>query len=159
MGALQILMLILSCAAGVFVLVVGCAALSRDLRNGRAWKRAEPEVLRAIREVTGQPVEHRMMLNASLTNDFSPRTIFWLWLGFTRDHIVAVQRDWEDDGSDTAPQWLVLRREATLRREGKRFAKLTLRDIEGGKTLTLWLCVPPRRFEELSRLVPTAHLR
>lgn len=152
-------MLILVGAVALFALFLAFAALCRDLGNGRAWKRAEPDVCRAIREVTGQAVEHRMMLNASMSNDFSPRTVFWLFLAFTRDYVVLVQRDWEDDGGQTAPQRLAARRDATLRREGSRFAELTLRDPEGGEPLTVWLCVSGRRYDELSRLVPAARRR
>lgn len=155
MGALQILILILGCAAGVIVLILALAALHRDRANGRAWKEAEPKVCRAIEEVTGQRVEHRMMLNASMTEDISPRNVFWLFLAFTRDYVILVQRDWEDDGGDTAPQRLAARRDASLRREGKSLAALTLRDSEGGEPLTVRLCLPGRKFEELSRLVST----
>lgn len=159
MDALQILILILSCAAGVVLLILALAALRRDLANGRAWKKAEPEVCRAIEKVAGQRVEHRMMLNASMTEDFSPRNVFWLFLAFTRDYVILVQRDWDDDGGDTAPQRLAARRDATLHREGKSFASLTLRDSKGGEPLTVWLCLPRRKFEELSRFVHTTRPR
>lgn len=159
MGALQILILILGCAAGAVALILALAALRRDLANGRTWKKAEPEVCRAIEEVTGQRVEHRMMLNASMTEDFSPRNVFWLFLAFTRDYVILVQRDWDDDGGDTAPQRLAARRDASLRREGKSYAALTIRDSEGGEPLTVRLCLPGRRFEELSRLVSTTRPR
>ncbi|WP_418992924.1 hypothetical protein [Alistipes sp.] len=149
-------MLVLCGAVGIFALVAALLALRRDLGNGRAWKRAEPAVCRAIAEVTGQAVEHRMMLNGSMSDDFSPRSVFWLFVAFTRDCIVLVQRDWEDDGGDTAPQRLGARREARLRRTGKRFAQLTLPAEEGGEPLTVWLCVAGRQFEELARRVPLA---
>lgn len=154
MGAVQILTLLLGIAAGAVAFLLAFAALRRDLGNAAAWKKSEPEVCRAIQTVTGQAVEHRMMLNASMTDDFSPRSVFWLFLAFTRDYVILVQRDWEDDGGDTAPQRLAARKDASLRRTGKRFAELTLRDSEGGEPLTVWLCVPRRRFEELSRFVP-----
>lgn len=159
MGAVQILTLLLGCAVAFVLLLLGFSALRRDLHNGRRWKQAEPEVCRAVEQVTGQPVRHQMMLNASMTEEFSPRTVFWLWLAVTNDYIVLVQRDWEDDGSDSAPQRLGRRREATLRRAGKRFAELTIRDDGGGEALTVWLCPTRRQYEELSRLVPTTRPR
>ena len=155
MDTLQVLTwLILALAAvlAVAAVVLAVMALTRDLRNASAWKQDEPEIRRAVERTTQQRIEEKMMLNASMSDEFSPRTIFWLWLGFTSSYVVLVQRD-QPAGEDEARTVLCERKSVTFRRTGKRFAELSLLDPEGGEPLQVYVCVRPREAEKLERIL------
>lgn len=136
----------------VVLLAMAFLALRRDLGNASAWKRDEPEICRTIERTTEQRIAEKMMLNASMSDEFSPRTIFWLWLAFTRDYLVLVQRD-QPEGEDEARTVLAGRKSVKFRRMSKRYAELTLSDPEGGDPLKVYLCVRPREAEKLERLL------
>lgn len=152
MDAIQILMLLLTGVLAVGLCYVAFMMLRRDLGNASAWKRDEPEICRTIERTTEQRIVEKMMLNASMTDEFSPRTIFWLWLAFTRDYLVLVQRD-QPEGEDEARTVLAGRKGVTFRRMSKRYAELTLSDPESGDPLKVYVCVRPRDAEKLERLL------
>lgn len=145
-------MLLLTAVLAVALLVLALLALTRDLRNAGAWKRDEPVVCRAIEQTTGQRIGQKLLVNASLTEEFSPRTVFWLWLGFTRDYLVLVQRD-QPVGEGEARTVLAERKNVSARRLSKRFLEITLSGSEDGEPLIVHVCVRPRDTAMLERML------
>lgn len=119
------LKLVLLALTGAAALVWAAAALRKSLAGSRRWDRAEPGIVRQIEAATGQRVEFRQKFNASRTADFTHTSIFWVWLAFTRDCLVLVHPD-EIGRAESAHLFVTPRREASIRRLGRRHAELTL---------------------------------
>lgn len=152
MGAVQILMLLAVVIAAAGLLVLAGGLLAREWRCISVWKRDEPEICRAIEQQTGERIWHQMRLNASLTDDFSPQTAFFICLFFTENYLVLIHRNGYAAGSDEA-LLAVERKECSMRSLKRRFAELTLPDADGGAPRQIYLCARPRDFETLARLI------
>ena len=146
-GVVKIILLAVSAAAALAWVVI---SIRKALRNAGAWDKAEPGLIEEIETVTGQPVGFRLKLNASRTADFTAGTIFWVWLAFTRDHLVLVHPD-EVGDTGSAHLFVTARKDASVRRLKKRFAELELKAPDTGTPVKLNLLVRPRDYESLAK--------
>lgn len=144
---LKIILLAVSMIAAVAWVVV---TLRKASANARKWDKAEPGLTAEIETVTGQPVECKLKLNASYTADYSAGTIFWIWLAFTRDHLVLVHPD-EVGETGSAHLFVTSRKDASVRLLKKRLAELELKASDSVETTKLVVFVRPCDYEMLTK--------
>lgn len=121
-------------------------------RIKNVWEKAEPEVIREIEKRVRQKIVYSAMLNASESDDFRPS--FLLWAAFTADYAVFIVRDAFVHANGEANPLLWKRRESSIKRLNKQYAKLEVKSREASDKLQLYLLVDPN-YEVFTQYIGT----